>query len=198
MNINKQKKPVKKYVLIVLIILAGLGITWAAYVYANKARSPALSDNQTSSNSDSNSINYNPPTEQEIKEGQDAKGSNETKDQETSQPAGSNKTPSDQKKKTVNVGISYADIYDENLEIRAFTNGVIEGTGTCTATATLAGRENIRVTRSDKAFIDTSSTLCQPIFIPVSELRSGTWKISVKFSSPDHEGTSGVVEVKVP
>jgi hypothetical protein len=148
----------------------------------------------------STTINYAPPTKEEITSSQEAK-KNLPADSSASNsptPTTSNKNTSPPGKKPTNVGISYADIYNSRLEIRAFTNTVIEGTGTCTATVVMKNTESMLITKSGKAFIDASSTVCEPLYIPVSELQAGTWKVSVAFSSPDHEGTSDIVEVKVP
>ena len=196
MQIKKDKKSAKKYVPIVLIAVILLAGGWITYTYLSKTWPFTSSDSKTSSTSDGTSINYDPPTDQEVDESQDAK----KRDNQEEQSKDTDKTPTDQKK-SIDVGISYADISGKNLEIRAFTNNVIEGTGTCTATVVMKGMENMegmRVTKSSEAFIDATSTLCRPIYIPTSQLHSGTWEVSVKFSSPDREGTSDTVEVKVP
>src|SRR5690606_31993992 len=108
MKINKQKKKNFKAIGLAVgaLILIGGGV--AAYMIINNQNK---ADSQNSSE-----INYDPPTEEEVQEGQNAK-------KDAYEESGS--TPSDAKnttsKKQVNVGVSYADIYDGNLEIRAFT-----------------------------------------------------------------------------
>lgn len=178
-------------VFVALALLLGGGLLYAYTQHVWPFSNPSAT-NKTAGNDQENSINYDPPTNQEIDEGQEAKKNNPTNEQPST-----DKTPS-QQKKVVDVGISYADIYSSNLEIRAFTNGIIEGTGTCTATVTMKNMESMRVTKSSKAFIDATSTVCEPIYIPTSQLHSGTWQVVVVFSSPDHEGKSETVEVKVP
>lgn len=198
MKIHTKKKSAKSRIVIALIVVLVLLGGWIAYTYFSKVWPFATGTPAPSSTNSPSSINYDPPTKEEIDESQDAKKRGESSpdgsDEQSSQP---NPTPSTPKK-TANIGISYADIYRNNLEIRAFTNSVIEGTGTCTATVTMKGMESMRVTRTSKAFIDTSSTLCEAIYIPVSELHAGKWTVVVKFSSPDHEGTSDAVEVTIP
>ncbi len=101
----------------------------------------------------------------------------------------------DTEKESVTVGISYADVFEGQLDVRAFTPDVVEGNGTCTATVSKQGYES--VIKTVEAFIDASSTICNPIYIPVSDLAPGTWTVNVSFSSPTHEGSSGPVEVEV-
>lgn len=196
------KKPSKRNRL-PLIITAGvvlvLIIGWMAYAFVAKTWPFTEALNETSETRDANTVNYDPPTQEEIDESQDAKKRSETTSNDTDSKQSPDSTSSPKSpKKTANVGISYADIYKGNLEIRAFTASVIEGTGTCTATVTMKGMESMRIVKTSEAFIDTSSTLCRPIYIPVSQLHSGTWQVVVVFSSPDYEGKSETVEVKVP
>lgn len=178
MKINKPNKKLSLPLIIIAILLfVGVAAVGAYYYSTSKNTEPA----------ESSGINYNPPTEQEIESSQDGKKNSAEQEPEPTQNNSTNK-------KTVNVGISYSDVYGENLEIRAFTNSTIEGDGTCTATVTKNGAT---ITKKTEAFIDASSTQCKPIYIPSSELESGTWKINVKFSSSDAEGTSGDVEVEI-
>lgn len=133
---------------------------------------------------------YSDPSETDIKESQNAK---KKADSEANSP--SNTNPSSSSKKKVAVAVSYADIYNNNLEVRAFISSVIEGTGTCTVTATMGSQ---KVTESATAFIDASTTQCNPIYIAESRLSSGIWSVVTTFSSPDAEGSSDAIEVNVP
>ncbi len=201
MRVQKQKKSIKRPLVITLSILLLLVVGWMVYAYLSKVW-PFTGPERTSWSDDhngTNSINYNPPTDQETSSSQDAKKNlPDDSDSDSSTPTTPDQSTNTSPKKSTNVGISYADIYNGKLEIRAFTSTVIEGTGTCTATVVMKGMESMRVTKSSKAFIDATSTVCEPIYVSTSELHSGTWKVTVAFSSPDHEGTSETVEVKVP
>lgn len=196
MKIKTSKKQLSKKMLLAIAIVILLCSSGLVYAYLQKIgpfrTSPAPEQ--------STSINYAPPTEEETTSSQDAKKNlpADSSDSDSSTPTTPDKNTNSSSKKSTNVGISYADIYNGKLEIRAFTNTVIEGTGTCAATVVMKDMESMRITKSSKAFIDASSTVCEPLYIPVSELHKGTWKVSVTFSSPDHEGTSEIVEVKVP
>lgn len=196
MQINTPKKHNKTKALaftglaIVILLIGGLTYAYFQKTWPFTSKQMSMSDD-----TGDGKVNYDPPTDQEIKDSQDGKKNSDNSSNDSDQSSSSTT------KKKASVGISYADIYSNNLEIRAFTNSVIEGTGTCTATVVMGAMEGMKamtVTKSSEAFIDASSTQCRPIYIPVSQLHSGTWKVSVKFSSPDYEGTSDAVEVKVP
>lgn len=104
-------------------------------------------------------------------------------------------SPDESEKTTVQVGVASAAVIGTNVEIRAFMSGIIEGTGTCTATLT---NGNEVVTGSSVAFIDASTSQCEPISIALSEFtNSGTWKVNVSYSSETHEGTSDELEIEL-
>jgi hypothetical protein len=192
MKIQRYSPATKTPLIIAVALLITSGLL--AYSYSTD-RWPFKNATGSSGTEEPGSINYNPPTDQEIAEGQDAKKRGEglsEQDRPDEQSEGTGK------KTAVDVGISFADVYENNLEIRAFTNGTIEGTGTCTATVTMKASPFTKITKQSKAFIDTSTTQCQPIYIPTSELQAGAWDVVVSFSSPDHEGTSDKVEVTIP
>lgn len=180
MKIPKQNKKAFTITLITVLALVLIGGGVAAYV---------VSQNQDKADSqETNSVNYDPPTDQEIEEGQDAK-----KDAYENSKNEADDDKSTTNKRSVSVGVSFADIYNSNLEVRAFTNGIVEA-GTCTITVT-KGSETI--TKTSGAFIDASSTQCEPVFIPKSELETGAWSVTVKYSSASAEGISEKVEVTV-
>jgi len=134
-------------------------------------------------------INYGPPTEEEIENSQDAKKKlleNEKSDDKSD----------DGTRRKVNVGVSHSEVIDGNVEIRAFISGVVEGTGTCTATLSQSGEPS--VVRATKAFVDTSTSQCEPILIPVNEFsQSGGWTLVVSYKSPTSSGESEKIPVKI-
>ena len=95
----------------------------------------------------------------------------------------------------VQVGIASTFVSDSSLEIRAFISGVIEGTGMCTATVTLG---DTTIAQDSPAFIDASTSQCEPIIIPLTDLRpDGEWDVKVSYVSPTSTGESSVVKVKI-
>ncbi|MBJ58738.1 hypothetical protein CL689_01090 [Candidatus Saccharibacteria bacterium] len=179
---NKHKKQ-KKYwllgALVVLFLLAGLVSIAIATNSWPFAKSNSGSDNP------SQSINYGPPTDEEIESSQDGKR-NSTNDNKAEETDGI---------RQVGVEVSYAKRVGSNLEIRAFTPDVIESDGTCTATVTNGSQE---VTETSKGFVDASSTICEPINIPLSALNStGVWTVVVSYASSSSAGTSTEVEAEL-
>lgn len=180
MRIKKKPHISRKKLLLLFLVIVTLGLVgW----YAFQSTDTYIPDNNDTS---VDNINYSPPTEHEIKEGQNAKKNGGTTN---------DGVVIESDKDTVQVGITYADIYEDRLEIRAFTNGVVDGTGTCTAIVTSGSQ---RIEKKSKAFIDASSSVCRPIYIPLSNLSSGTWEVTVVFSTNEKRGKSDTVTVRVP
>lgn len=96
--------------------------------------------------------NYDPPTEQEIKDSQDAKQRGET---EKTPEENTNNNQSTQS--VVPVAISSASVNDNNLEIRATPHN--EGTGECTAT----------ISRGSKSVTSKSTALSTHLLLSVSQ-----------------------------
>lgn len=189
MNSMRIRKINKKILLIisvvVLILLAGI----AGYlVYAHKNSSwPFDNKNPSSSQPDSktNSINYNPPTKQEVESSQDGK--------KNSAPSSNNSNSL----KTLSVVVSYAGSSDDKsgIEVDAYTPDVIEGSGICTATFT---NGSSTITTQSQAMVDATTSICQPIITPLSKFnKSGTWTLTVKYASPTHSGSSSPQNVEV-
>lgn len=179
---NKNKKTLILPLIIAAVLIL---IGYFAFAYISKSVWP-FAEPATTSDSET----YSPPTEQEVTDSQDAKKNNAGQEEGTETPE---QTPGE----TISVAIAYADFdQTENaIDIRAFTPDVIEGTGTCTATLTQGGQS---ITRSSKAFIDSTSSQCQPILIPVNDFpASGTWQLVVTYSSEKYKGASSPMNVEV-
>lgn len=180
----RNKKSSRSALSIVLPIVIALALIGAATAYAYSQKIGPFSNNDGSSNKhepdttrDTNSVDYSGPTDEDLSSSQDAK--NRGLDD------GDKETPSTSKK-TANLGLSYADINGDSFEVRAFVNNIVEGTGTCTATLT---KESTVITASSKAFVDTSSSICTPIYIDKNRLVSGKWSLKVTYNSPSASGS---------
>lgn len=191
---TKSRKNIMIIIAIMIILLIG---GFFAYGFATKSFWPFVStannDTTSGSSSDINSVNYNPPSKEDKVESQDAKERNDkdtsTQDKESTNP------PNPTGKKTVEVGVSFADIYEGNVEIRAFTPSVIEGNGTCTAKLSQGSQTIIR---PSKVFVDSSSSQCEPIYVPIGDFPSkGVWKLTVTYDSPTSTGTSETLEIRL-
>lgn len=80
------------------------------------------------------------------------------------------------------------------VEVSAFVP-VVESTGRCTLVLT-SGTST--ATTESVAYADASSTSCDLLSIPGTGLASGTWRVTVTYSSPDSAGSSDATEVVVP
>ncbi len=187
MKLHRKQKSPTKIILVsaAVLLLAGLGV----YAFYAKQTDSWPFTQASDKTRDTGEVNYGPPTEQEIEDSQDAKQRGDT--EETTEENSNNNQSA---QSTIPVAISSASVIDNNLEIRAFTPGIIEGTGECTATVS---NGNKKVTAKSTAFIDTSSSICQPILIEKSQLGTGTWQVVVTYSSPDAKGTSQTVTVTI-
>ena len=174
--LRKNKKPILSISAAVLVLaIAG----YFGYAYTTKSAWPFVASTQAEGSNDQN-VNYNPPTEQEVDASQDAKHQTEDTSPVTN----------------VSVDVSYAGKSDDgqSVEVDAYITSVIEGSGTCTATFTKGAAS---VSASTKGFIDATSTICEPISIPLSRFESGSWKLVVTYKSDGRVGTSSPIEVSL-
>lgn len=200
MKINNPKSPARKIILItalaVLIAIPGYLVTaqynniWPFHTDAVRVSS---SDN-TDEDRPVNDIDYSEPSDDYLAQNQAKKDKQLQDAKDSKNDQSSAEKPSDGKSKAL-VNVSYADINKDKLEVRAFVTNVIEGNGICTATVSKAGEKTI--TASKPAFIDASSSICQPIYIPKSKLSSGAWQLVVDYSSPDFSGKTNSIGVEV-
>jgi cytoskeletal protein RodZ len=191
---QKRSSKKRRVALIVALILLALLLSYTIYAkqtdnwpFTAPQTEQATSDDTVTDSEDS--INYDPPTKEDTEASQDGK-----KDIPATDPSNPGDTaPED--KKTVAIGVSFAEVYQGNVEIRAFIPSVIEGNGACNATLT-NGSQTVKA--SSPGFIDSRSTQCEPIYIPVSKFPTkGTWKLVVTYTSPTSAGASESMEVKL-
>lgn len=170
-------------IIVVLSVVVALLLT-TGLAYAN---SWWPFDASSQSNESSDTVNST-----QEKNASDPTYSSEKNDSPTDNTESSNSSSQKESKTSVQVGITSATKQSDDIEIRAFVAGAIEGDGTCTATVTNGSKS---VTGSSEAFIDVSTTQCEPIEIPQSRLGAGVWRITVQYQSSTHEGTSASMEI---
>ena len=197
MKTNHTKKSTQKRTLviagIIFVALCGATAGYALLAQQNGWPLPFFNTSnespQTTTERPVIDVDYSGPTKEDVDESQAAK---EKIDQEQ---ADDNSTQTPAQQQTVSVAVSFADVSGTNFEVRAFVPTAIEGGGTCTATLT---QGSSKVQKSSEAFVDTSSSQCRPIYIPVSEFPSkGTWSLNITYASPTHKGESGAFEVSL-
>lgn len=190
MKYNQKKTSKKTKIIIIIVLLCIFGL-YTVVVY-NKiwplSGSKNLDIKSTSANTTSGEISYDPPTEEEVKEGQEAK-------KRIIESSEEDEDVSENIKTTVSVGVAFADVVDGKLEIRAFIPNVIEGDGICTAT--LKKDENI-IQESSSAFIDFKTSQCRPIYISVDRFKiKGSWSLTVSYKSDTSNGESEPTEINI-
>jgi len=177
MNITKKSKSTKKKtILLVCIVIFALLIGAGTLTYSFYVHNTSRTSSESSKSTDPN---QNDPTYS-------------TEKNEVTKP-----TPEETEnaQKNLPVVIASAGKIDNTVEVRAFVSGIIEGNGTCTATFT---KGSLTVTRSSKAFIDATTSQCEPIVIPVSEFQQkGIWNLVMTYVSPDAKGSSESMEVSL-
>lgn len=192
MNIQKKQKRISTVIVLatLLLVLISLG----ALVYAYKQNHWPFDNQKNFSETGDDSINYNPPTKQETESSQDAKRKLGDESKRGDFPDNSVEDSSASSKRDVEVGLTIVEVVSSNLEIRAFVSDVISGTGRCVAYVNKGDRT---VSRESAAFIDSSTTQCGNVSIPVEELSEGVWDVWVEFDSPEANGSSEKTKVEI-
>lgn len=166
MNIPNKKSSRKKIIIGALLVLVIIAAGTAAYVYAFQPKEDASSES-SSSKPKVNKVNNDPPTDEQIKAGQDIK--QESVENSTA-PAPSNpSTP-------LVVSITSANQNGETVSVRSLVDTVASQAGTCSLVAT-NGAKSITKTAATQAYPNGST--CQGFDIPVSELGMGNWNIKL-------------------
>lgn len=173
---NKQKHITKK--MAILSVIAALVLS--GFAYALYQRSNSVETNQP--NEADSSINYSPPTEGERQSGDERK--KEIVDEGQSTPT-TDEGSTDKKK--VDVVITDASQYGDDIEVRSFIANVIQE-GMCTITFTKGSQS---ITKAAPAHPDASTTICTNPPIKRSEFpTSGEWTVVVSYESQTATGKS--------
>lgn len=91
--------------------------------------------------------------------------------------------------------IVYAGLADGRVVVNAFIPETVESSGTCVAEFTSGATAR---STSGPASADATSTWCDPLSLPVSDLAPGTWTVTVRYSSTTTAGRSDRFEVVIP
>jgi outer membrane lipoprotein-sorting protein len=152
--------------LVILTLVVG-GLAWKHFS-SNKSQG-ASQPTET--------INYNPPTNEEKKAGDNVDIKKNTPPT-TSQPP--SQTSTNEVSGSASVAITDANVYNGQVEVRAFVSNMIAD-GTCTYTFTSSTKT---ITKTSPAKADVSTTNCLTLDFNVSEL-SGykKWVVTVKYEN---------------
>lgn len=166
-----RKKTIAVTVSLIIILLLGGGLYYYTTSRDSVANQPASQESD-----EVNKINYNPPTDQEKKSG-DEKKKDITKEQESPR-----ELPN-----TATVAITDASQYGEVIEVRAFVSNVVKN-GTCEIRFTY---QSFNVTKSVPANADAHSTPCMTLTVPRSEFQTpGEWSVKVTYKNDQVMGSA--------
>ena len=176
-----------KRLLLVLILLGGLLF---ALDYKGVISLPFGDDEKPAAtpSSDTDEINYDPPTSQEKAETEEFK---EGLGEQAAPPATPSTTNS-AKKSVTPIMTSWS--ASPNVEVRGYVPGINEEGGTCTLTLTKSGQ---KVTESKEATPDAKTVSCGLISIARTRLTPGAWSATLSYSSASSEGTSTSNSIEV-
>lgn len=176
---NKIKKLNKWLVISTVLII----ILVSCFVYFLVIHKKNTSSNGGKTWGQQGSINYGPPTSQEIKDSQNIKENIDN----SSQNSTNNNSNSDNKRKVTPI-ISYAEQYGKNIEVSSYVSGVFEDGGQCSIKLTLNDKV---VSRTVTGVKDATTTRCPTVSIPITEFtNSGTWNLKVSYESSTSSGVS--------
>lgn len=167
--------------IIAIAVLAG-GVGFAMW-QSSTTKQTAPDHEQTE-----DTINYDPPSEEEEQVG------NEIKEELQNEPDEEQENSTDSQLNKVTIVISDASQYDNVVEVRSFIHNHIQE-GICT----FAFRKgNHLVKKEMPAFPDASTTICNNPNIARSEFPvTGDWELIVSYSSTDATGQSSAQTVRI-
>lgn len=175
---KKQKKQLK-LPLVIAAILSAVAVASLTTWFINKSTPAAPNTHPTIPEG---GVNYNPPTQEEKQQTDQNKQQLAEKDDQPT-PTGN-----------ITVTLTYAGIYDNNIEAAGYVQGIFEDGGTCKYILSLGSQQ---ITRESKGLTDARYTTCPPVRIPRAELQPGTWKVALHYSSASGSGTSNEQTVTI-
>lgn len=131
---------------------------------------------------ENSSINMDPPTEEQIKAGEQAK--QETVEDDQGKPGAGDDTPTPDTSGPLDVGFSAVNQNGDVLQVRIMVQEVLSS-GECTLTLTNGAKT---VTKTAAVYPTASISTCKGFDVPVSELSSGAWNLTVDVVSNDRNG----------
>lgn len=176
----------RKIFLILSLLLVVIIIALSTYVFAFNGSifGWQFKDNEGSERKNGNSpIDYNPPTQEQIDAGNDAKN------QTIKENEGETSDPSD----GLEVTITAANQNTPNFQIRTLVSQLLTS-GSCQLTMTKDTQTIFRTVNIQAA---SSSSTCQGFDIPLTDLSAGIWNVKISVTSGTQSGVAErTVEIK--
>lgn len=180
-----RKKSVKKYYIGAMVLLILLTAAVFLYVYAFNGSFFGWKKNQSDKDA---SINYQPPTEEQKKAGDDIKQNSNNSDQ----PPAPTPVPGTNKSQ-IEMTITAANQNGSMFQLRSLIYA-IAGDGTCTLTLSKGGQV---VTKTAEVQALASTSTCKGFDIPTSELSPGTWSAALKFENETLTATTSKTDIVI-
>lgn len=182
MNI-KTKRSISKKLLLLLALITGVLVMLFIYLYSFHGNIYGWQPFGTASDS---SGQYGPPTEEQIKAGDEIKKQNIKENTSkssvpstTDQSAGS--TPQAKGKSVVDIYLTVKNQTSDGLILQIHSDiSTVTNAGTCTLSLTKDGKT---VTKTASVQAMASSSTCKGFDIPVSELSQGSWNLTLHFEN---------------
>lgn len=176
---NKRRNIILAVILAVVIAGVGIGV-YAIQQQSSKSSSTDTNTSDETKSSTDETVNYNPPTDEEIQAG------NDTKEQNVNPSTSPGSDPEATSSLAVTANNSGTDI-----QVRTTIAASVQD-GSCSVTLT---KGSSTVTKPNVGIQALSGySTCKGWNIPVSELSSGTWNVKViaTYQSKTAIGTTGV------
>ncbi|MCL1839705.1 hypothetical protein FWF89_01740 [Candidatus Saccharibacteria bacterium] len=173
---NKKRLKRNKLPIVMLVLLALIAAAVVFYFLMLVTKSTENSSSEIDS-----SINYNPPTQDEISAGENIKKDNEDKNAQTIAD--------------YSIFIVDASQYGQSIEVKAYVESLIRDGGTCTFTFSKGPTVVIKTSRG---FADATHTNCETLTVPISEFpASGIWSLLITYSLGGITANSSNYDVEV-
>lgn len=181
-NVNRRRRPIYRrpwFYLVLILVAAAIAFGVWFFCFRDNSGSDSV-DTVDTSDTSSGKVPYGAETKAENKSTDDPNAETGKK-QTPSQYDGEDPNDSEE----ITGYISYAAINYDHLSIRLTINQYLSS-GTCNLTMTSGGTT---VTRSADIDASASTSTCQGFDIPLSDLPSGAWQITVRITADGKSGT---------
>lgn len=179
----KPRKALLITLITIAILLIGGGAAYAFYMHNSKNNTPTNQQGVNLEKSD---------TEKAAIDNLKNNPGDKLQNNQTDTPS----TPSTNQssgKQAANVLITNAGIYNGTVSVGGMVTNVTENSGTCTYSFT---NGSTKITKTTDTLSNPTSTTCKTVSFSSNELsQSGTWSITLSYSSSTSEGTSSAKEI---
>ena len=176
MNINTPKKKMSKKVIIITLVVVTLAVASAGayFLFSPNDEKDTIKDSQSKETNSSTSTT----------EDQDTTSTNATEHEAEKDITPSYEGENTNTSQTLTGVINYAGVANDILMIRTTINQALSS-GTCRLALS---NGSATVTRDSNIALNPSSSTCEGFDVPISELGSGNWTITITVTSDNRSG----------